>query len=131
MRRCTRTAFFSALVTVLVVLACGPSEAFGAGAFAERFERGVNVLVYGNDPDTRRKSARLFARLRRANVNHVAIVVPFFQDGPHGVDLHVKPDRTPSSRTLLSLVRGARTRGFTVTVSPLLDEDSLAASGGW
>lgn len=100
-------------------------------ASARAFQAGVSVVIYGNDPFFQHKSEVLLNRLSRLGANSVSFVVPIFQEGIAGSDVHNDPVRTPSNVKVAIFAAEARKRGFTVMLRPLLDIGTPETAGDW
>ena len=93
--------------------------------------RGLTVIAYGNDAFFAHKARRLLGRLAGLGVTHVSLTVPLFTTGRTAAAVAVDRRRTPSPARILAFARAAHERGLTVGLSPLLDEEVLAAGDSW
>src|SRR2546421_4671201 len=95
------------------------------------FQAGMNVLVYGNDPEFLRKTKSTLDRLAALGVNTVSFAFPLFQTNWRSADVHADRVHTPSDENIGLFVQEAQRRGFTVMPRPLLDEESLHPDFQW
>jgi Glycoside Hydrolase Family 113 len=91
------------------------------------FEAGFSLLVYSGDSSPAAGYGEVLDRMVALNVNSLAIVFPIYTDDVRSTTVRRGPD-TPPDEHLAALVRGARARGFSVMLRPVLDEASILPS---
>lgn len=100
-------------------------------ASGKAFQRGVSVVIYGNDPFFQHKAEVLLNHLSRLGANSVSFVVPIFQEGVLSSVVHTDLVRTPSNVKVAIFATEARKRGFTVMLRPLLDIGTPETATDW
>ena len=97
----------------------------------DSFQAGVNLVFYGKDDEFERWINPFLERMVDINVNHLSVVVPIYQDGYRSIEVYNHPTNTPNLSDILNLIAKAHSRGFTITLRPLMDELSFVPEGQW
>ncbi len=96
-----------------------------------RPQLGIDVLWYRHPEDSaatiRAKSRRIVSYVAGLHANAISISFPFYMRGQRASGVHPGTP-TPTPRDLAILVDDATSRGMTVNVRPLLNQDAI---GGW
>lgn len=95
------------------------------------FQKGIAVVIYGNDREFETKTEKLLDHLASLGINSISLVFPFFQDNWTSSKVWVDEELTPSEERLRLFIRESQRRGFTVMLRPILDEASLIPDGEW
>jgi hypothetical protein len=93
-----------------------------------RFQAGVTIVIYGNDPSLVPKTQALLDRLKALKVNSVSLAFPLYQDGWNASSVRTDPISTPTTDYMNTFAREAHQRGMAVMLRPLLDEQTLHPS---
>lgn len=96
------------------------------------FQLGINVLIYGNDPDIdiAARTDTLLAKLKKLNVNSLSLAFPFFQNDWQASSLYTN-SYTLSDENILLFAKKSSSLGFSTMLRPILDETSLSPSSRW
>lgn len=93
------------------------------------FQRGVNVLMYGDQQSFDTKFELLLGRLVADNVTNVSLNIPIYQKEWDSSEVTTF-EYTPSDEMVTSAIQRAHAHGLSVTVRPLIDERGINQSPG-
>ena len=96
------------------------------------YQKGINILLYGNYPNVKEMSVNLFSKLRKIGINSISINFPFYMDNLYASNVYTGQS-TPTNKELLTILTVAHSFGFSTNLRPILDEKNLkkAQSNGW
>lgn len=91
------------------------------------YQRGISVVLYGNDSTMAINTVDFFDDLERRNlgVESIIFTFPIFQDGACATQLYEDALLTPSADNIRIFIQEAHRRGITVWLKPLLDDGRL------
>lgn len=94
------------------------------------YQKGISVVLYGNDTTMEGNTTRFFDDLDRRNlgVDSIIFVFPIFQDGATSTSLYEDVELTPSLENLAIYIREAHLRGYSIWLKPLIDDER---TGTW
>lgn len=87
--------------------------------------KGINLIIYYNDPYFESKVNQLLDSLARLGVNSVGVMLPFVQEQIDSSEVSPDASQSLSNANLAILIRAAKARGMSVMLRPVLDEQNL------
>ncbi|MHB8362465.1 MAG: glycoside hydrolase family 113 [Patescibacteria group bacterium] len=95
------------------------------------YQRGIDILLYGNYPDIKGLTENLFTQLKSIGVNSIAINFPFYMDNLYSSSVYTGKS-TPTDSELQKILSIAHGFGFSTNLRPILDQKNLKGGGdGW
>lgn len=106
-----------------------PSQPGCVNRMPINFEKGVNLLIYGNDPNFRSKANRLLSWLPGGmGANSIEVVIPAYMDSPFDNKVYLDTSKqSPTDQNLSYLLKqSACAYGFHTGLRMVLDEGSIS-----
>ncbi len=95
------------------------------------YQKGIDILLYGNYPDIKGLSSSLFTHLKSIGVNSISINFPFYMDNLYASSVYTG-ESTPTSLELMDILETAHSFGLSTNLRPILDQKNLKGGGdGW
>jgi len=96
------------------------------------YQKGISVVLYGNDSTMQGNTVRFFDDLDQRNlgVDSIIFTFPIFQDGTISTTLYEDPALTPSLENIRIYIQEAHLRGYTIWLKPLIDDQRTGAWRG-
>ena len=94
------------------------------------YQRGISVVLYGNDTTMDINTVDFFDDLdsRNLGVDSIIFTFPIFMDGANSTVLYEDPELTPSVENIRIFIREAHSRGYSIWLKPLIDD---SRTGTW